>query len=123
MPAVALADVLIGDAHPTVSLRLRDHPLDQTAIGLLGVGSARKLGLGVAQAQGERVADPLQLTGVEQARAANRSDAPFQALPWERRGEQLPEPALDLGDLTAQILAGPALRGFADPEAERCPGR
>jgi hypothetical protein len=108
MPTAALADILVGDDHPAVAFRLGDHPLDQPPVGLLDVGSARELRLGVAQPQGEGVPDPLELPGREHARTADGADAPVQAGAREGGGEQLAEPALELRDLAPEVVAGPA---------------
>jgi hypothetical protein len=48
VPAARLADVLVGDANPAIAIRRRDHPLDQGAVGALGIVSTGELGLGVA---------------------------------------------------------------------------
>jgi hypothetical protein len=46
--ASALTDVLVGKPQPAMALGLGDHCLEQTAIGLLGVGASRQLAAGIA---------------------------------------------------------------------------
>jgi hypothetical protein len=88
-----------------VALGGGDHRLEGAAVGLLDVRPAAELGPGVAQPQRERVADTLELAGVEHPRAADRADAPVDALPREGRGERLAQLALELPDLPAQLVA------------------
>src|SRR5919198_19972 len=56
-----LSDVLSGDPHPAITLRRRDHRLEESAIRLLDLALAGELRLSVAQPDGEAVADPLEL--------------------------------------------------------------
>jgi hypothetical protein len=115
VPAAGLADVIVRDAHPAVALGGGDHRLDQGPVGMLGVVPAPELALGVAKPQRERVADPLELAGPEHARPPGRTDPPFEALAGEGLAEEGAEPALDPGDLAAQVLARPPLGRLADP--------
>lgn len=93
-------------------LRRGDHRLEPGPVVLLDVGLARQLDPGVAQAQGERVAHPLELAGREHPRAADCPDVPLEPAARERGGEELAERALQPADLAAQVLAGPTLRGL-----------
>ena len=119
MAAAALADVLVGDDHPGVALRGGDHPLDQDPVGLLGVGAPGELGLCVAQAQGEGVAHPLQLTGREHPRAANRTDSPLEAGTGKGGGEHLAEAPVELGYLASKVVAGESLGARGNRCAEQ----
>ena len=51
--------------------------------------AARELALGLAEADDERVADPLELGGAEHPRAADGADPPLDPLAGKRRGEEL----------------------------------
>ena len=55
--------------------RRGDHSPDEPPVRLLDVGATRQLGLGVLQAHGEGVADPLELGGREHPRPADRADS------------------------------------------------
>jgi hypothetical protein len=48
MAALRLAEILVGDAHPAVTLGLGDHRLDQAAVGLLDLAASPKLLLSLA---------------------------------------------------------------------------
>lgn len=109
MAAAGLADVLVGDPHPAEALRLGDHALEQLAVSLLDVDAGGQLGLGVAQAQRERVAHPLQLGDPEDPGAPGRCDPELDPLTRIGGREKLPEPQLEPGDLAAQVLAGAPL--------------
>jgi hypothetical protein len=112
VPAAALADVVVGDDHPTVALGRGDHPLDEAAVRLLGLGPPRELGAGVAKPQRQGVAEPLELADREHPRAAERTDAPFDPPAREGGAEHVPELALDPADLAAQVGARAALGGL-----------
>src|SRR5436190_102642 len=101
MPVLAapVADVLVGDDHPTVPAGVVDHPLEQSPLGLLDLGVASELDLSVAQARRERVADPFELAGLEDPRPTDRPDAPLEAAAREGGREQLAEPPLEIADL------------------------
>jgi hypothetical protein len=107
--APGVADVLTGDDHPAVTLGGGDHRLEGAAVGLLDVRPAGELGAGIAQPQRQRVADALELAGVEHARAAYRADAPVDVAPGKGRGEGLAKLALELADLPTQLVAGEPL--------------
>ena len=98
-----------------MAIRLRDHPLDQGAIGALGIVSTGELGLGVAKPQRERVANSLQLAGAKQTRPADGTDPPLEPRAGGGLAEQGAEPALDPGYLAAQVRARLAFRRLADP--------
>jgi hypothetical protein len=91
-----------------------DHPLEQAPACLLGVGALRELGLDLAQAQCERVANALELRGGEHPRPADGADAPLEAAPREDRGEELAEASLEARDLALEVLACEALGAIAD---------
>jgi hypothetical protein len=90
-------------------LGLGDHRLEQAAVGLLDPSPPVKLGLGIAKPDRERVPNPLELGGSEQARPPDRADAPVDPLAREGRGEKLTQPLLERGDLTAKVVARPSL--------------
>ena len=73
--------------------------------------SARRaeLGLGLADADQERVADPLELGGAEDARAAHGADRPVDVLAREGRSPKLGELLLEAGDLAAKLVADRAV--------------
>jgi hypothetical protein len=118
--AAAVADVLIGDDHPPVPARVGDHPLEQAPVGLLDIGLPAELDLSVAQARRERVADALELTGLEHPWATDRSDAPLESAARDGRGEELAEASLEVRDLPAQVGPGQPLRALGDlgPDGE-----
>jgi hypothetical protein len=101
VPTAGLADVLVGHPHPPVALGLGGHRLDQAAILLLDPAPATKLGLRLAEPDGERVAHPLQLGDPEHPRPADRAHRPLHPLAREGGGEQLAQPLLQQGDLPA----------------------
>jgi len=72
-----------------VLFRRRDHRLEELAVRLLHVGLPGELGLRVAQAHGERVADALQLAGGEDARAPDGAHLPLEAPSGKGRREGL----------------------------------
>jgi len=109
--AAALADVLVRDADPAMAVGVGDHALEQAAVGLLLGATPGELGLCLADAHDEGVPDALELGGAQQARPADGSDPPLQSLARESRGEQLPEPALEPGDLAAKVLADEVVGG------------
>src|SRR5215218_2059294 len=109
-------DVLGGDPHPAVVLRLRDHGLEQPAVGLLDLTLTGELGLSLAQPDGESVAHALELGNSQNARPANGRDAPVDARPGEGRGKELAEPLLEQRDLAPKLVARPVLgAGIGDP--------
>lgn len=109
MAAAPLADVLVGHPHPAVGLRLGDHRLEQTAVGLLLLAPARQLGLGLLKAHGEGVANPLEIGGVEHAGASDGANAPLDTGPGERRCEEATQPRFESRNLTAQVGSQAAL--------------
>jgi hypothetical protein len=100
-----------------VALRLGDHRLDQGPVRLLGLDPAAQVGLSLAQSHDQSVADSLELARVEHLGPADGADAPVDPLARERRGEQLPEPALERSDLPTQVLAGEPLGCSGDAGA------
>ena len=108
--ALAVADVFVRDLNPGIALGLGDHALHEAAVSLLDVGTPRDLGLGLADADQERVANPLQLSSAEDAGAANGSDRPVDSLSGEGRSPELGELLLEAGDLAAKLVADAAAR-------------
>lgn len=90
-----------------MALRGLDHPLEEVAVGLLDVGLAGEFGASVAKPERERIANPLEVAGAENPRAADRADRPVEAAARKRRREQLAELALKPADLAAKVLARP----------------
>src|SRR5262245_65395999 len=101
-----------------MALRRSDHALDQAPVRLLELGTPGKFRLGVAQAQGEGVADPLKLAGREHSRAADRADPPFEPGTGEGGGEELAESAVEIRYLTPQVVTGAPLGASRDGSAE-----
>jgi hypothetical protein len=114
----ALADVVVRDDHPAVTLRGGDHALDQDPVGLLDVGAPGELGLRIAQTQGERVAHPLQLTGREHSGSTHRPDSPLEAGTRKGGCEQLAEAPVEIGYLASEIVASESLGTRGDRCAE-----
>ena len=111
-----------------MALRRSDHALDQAPVRLLDLGAPGELRLGVAQAQGEGVADPLELAGREHPRAADRADPPIEPGTGEGGGEELAESAIEVRYLTPQVVTGAPLGAGGNGSAEglgagRCGGR
>jgi hypothetical protein len=125
--AATLADLLVGDSHPPVTLGLGDHRLEHAPAVFLGVGVTRQVRLGFGEPEGKRVADALQLADPKHSGAPDRPHAPLDALAGKRRGEELAEAQLEAGDLLAQIVASPTLGGGSRGEdaavADRLGGR
>ena len=69
----------------------------------------RDLGLRLADANHQRVADPLEVGGAEHARAARGADAPVDAPARKGRRPKLAELAFEPGDLAPQLVADEAL--------------
>jgi hypothetical protein len=90
----------------------RDHRLEELAVRLLHVCLPGQLCPRVAQAQGERVADALQLPGSEDARAPDGPHLPLESPSREGRGEGLSQRSLQAGDLPAQVVARAPLGGL-----------
>jgi hypothetical protein len=116
--AVAVADVVVRDLDPRVARGLGDHALDQAAVLLFDVGAAGDLGLSLADADHERITDPLELGGAQDARPADSPDRPVDALAGKGRGPELRELLLEAGDLTAKLVAKRTIAG-CDEEIER----
>jgi hypothetical protein len=89
MPVAAapLADVLVRDPYPAVAVGGHDHRLHEAPIRLLDLAQAVELRLRLAQSHGEAVADALEVSGVEDPRAAHRAHRPLDSLTRERRRE------------------------------------
>ena len=106
MPVAAAggADVVAADLDPLEVLWRRFHLAQQLAVGglepvLLGQGQAR-----VGDAVGELVAQPLQLTEVEQPRRGrDRGDAVTDLDPAEALGEEPGKLPLQGADLAPQL--------------------
>ena len=74
---LALADVLSGDPHPAVALRIGDHRLEQASVRLLDLASAAELGLRLRKPHRQRVSNPLQLGDPEHAGPADGAHRPL----------------------------------------------
>lgn len=85
-----------------------EHPLEQLALAGLGLGALRELVLDLANAQRQRVADPLELSDLEHPWTADGADPPFDPLAGKALREQLAEPPLQPRDLATQLGAGTA---------------
>jgi hypothetical protein len=92
-----------------VSLGGLDHLLEQRPVALLDRSPPGDLGLGLAQARRERVANPLELGQAEHPRAAGGGDPPLDPAAGEGGREQLAEPPLEERDLATQLGPDPAL--------------
>jgi len=109
--AAWLADVLVRHPDPSILARVGNHPLDQRAAGLLGVGPSRDLCPRLREAIRQAVPDPLELADLEDPGPTGGTDRPVDAPAGECRGEQLTELALEPSDLAAQLAAGGAVAG------------
>jgi hypothetical protein len=118
--ARALADVLGGDAYPAITVRRRDHRLEQAAIGFLDLALARELNLSVTEPDRKTVANPLELGHAENAGPADRRNGPLDARPWEGRREQLSEPLLEQRDLPPELIPRPPLGARIGDAIEHC---
>jgi hypothetical protein len=125
MPAAAtgFADLLAADPQPFVRGGVFDHPLDQLAVGLFGLGDISQRGANLGEAACQRVAHGLQLGDAEQAGATGGADAPLDPLAGEGRAEQPSELGFHAGDLAAQICAGGAYGSRAGLTHARLEGR
>lgn len=97
----ALADVVVGDDHPVMALRVGDHPLQKGALFLFGVGARGQLALRVAKPLGKRITDALEIPDGQHPRAADSADPPLDAGARKARGKQLAEATLEHSDLAA----------------------
>ena len=86
-----------------------DHALDEAPVLLFDVRPARDLGLRLAHANDQRVADTLEVGRAQHARTADRTDAPVDSLAREGGGPQIAELALEACDLAAELVADDAL--------------
>lgn len=103
MLAAAVTDIVVRDQDPWVALRLGDHPLDESAVALLGVRAAAQLVLGLADAHEQRIADALQLGRAEKAGAADGADLPIDPLARKSGGPELGELQLEPGYLAPEL--------------------
>jgi hypothetical protein len=106
--AAGLADVGAADADPRVALRGGEHVLQQLAVGLLDEGALGEGAVGLGEAGGERVADLLKLSEVEDPRRPGSGDAARHIDAAEAVGDEPRDLRLKLADLPAQLL--PRLR-------------
>jgi hypothetical protein len=113
MSAARLADVLVGDPHPAVSLGLRDHPLEDLAFALLDVGAGVKLPPDLRQPAGQGVPHPLQILDVKNAGPSHGPDGEVDALAGEGRAEQRHQLPLHERDLAPEVLTNPPWRDLA----------
>jgi hypothetical protein len=102
--AAGLADVVAGDPDPRVAGGVGEHPLQQLPVRPLELAALAQQLLGLGDARGERVADPLQLAEAEQARLAGvRRDAVIDLDPAEALGDAPGELALEPPDLAPEV--------------------
>jgi hypothetical protein len=108
--AARLAEVGAGDLKPFVLGRRGQHPLEQLAVGGLGLGPLAQGAAGVGDPVGERVADLLQLAEADQARLVRRGGHPrVDRHPREGPRGEAPELVLEAADLAPQLGARKAL--------------
>jgi hypothetical protein len=107
--AFPLTDVVVRDPDPAILVGSGDHALDQASVLLFDVRPARDLGLRLAHAHYQRVADTLEVGGAQHARPANGADAPLDSPAWEGGRPQFAELALEACDLAAELIADDAL--------------
>jgi hypothetical protein len=86
-----------------------DHALDEAPVLLLDVRPARDLGLRLAHANDQRVADTLEVGRAQHARTADRTDAPVDSLARKGGRPKFAELALEACDLAAELVADDAL--------------
>jgi hypothetical protein len=107
--AAGLADVLVVDANPLVGGGIGGHLLDQLAVFLLDDGVVVEVRLHLVDAEGEPVADLLELVDGQHPRSTHSRNGEVDALAREGRAEQPGEGELHGGDLPAQVSARLAL--------------
>ena len=114
MKASRLADVLVRDPQPPVLFGLRDHRLEQPAIGLGDISPPCDLRASVAKARCKRVANPLEVAEAQNSGATHRTHRQLELAAGEVVCEELAELAFEPGDLAAQVGAGAAVSGGED---------
>jgi hypothetical protein len=106
VPAAAarLSDVGARDPHPLELGRCRQHPLQLLAVGGLDPRLLPQRHPRLADPLGELVAQPLQLTEVEQPRGAGAGADPVLELDSaEGLADEATQLALETGNLTPQL--------------------
>ena len=106
MLAAALADVLVGDLHPPIVVRVGDHPLHEASALLLDVDAPGELGASVGDTLGTAVAHALELTDAENPRPAGRGDAPLEVATRKGGRKDLCQLAFEASDLPPELGAG-----------------
>jgi hypothetical protein len=111
VPVAATRQPEVGaaDPQPTEAGGVGEHLVQQLAVGPLEVVALDQGPTGVGDPVGERVADLLELTQVEQARRTRGGDPVWDDDPPQTLGDQATELPLELGDLPAQLGAGKTL--------------
>ena len=108
--ATGLADVGATDLDPLEVLRCGDHPAQELAISRLDPGSLLELQPGVGDPFRQLVAQPLQLTEVEDPRLSrDRGNAVIELDPAEGRCEETAQLTLEAADLAPQLGPRPQL--------------
>jgi hypothetical protein len=108
--ATGLAEVGARDLKPLVLGRRRQHPLEQLAVGGLGLGPLAQGMAGVGEPVGEGVAHLLQLTEADQARLVRRGRDPgVDRHPREGLSCEARKLALEVADLAPQLRTREAL--------------
>ena len=109
MLAFPLTDVVVRNPNPAMLVGVGDHALDEAPVLLFDVRSARDLGLRLADANDQRVADTLEVGRAQHARTADRANAPVDSLARKGGGPKFAELALEACDLDAELVADDAL--------------
>ena len=110
MAAPPLAEVGAGDLKPLVLGRGGQHPLEQLAVGGLGLGSLAQCVARLGDPVGEGITDLLQLAEADQARLVRRGGHPCVDLHSQEgpRGKTA-QLELEAADLAPQLGARKAL--------------
>jgi hypothetical protein len=111
------AEVGAADPQPAMGGRGREHVVEKFAVGRLEGGALGEGELGVGDAQGEGVANFLELTEAEDARRPGGPDPMRDDDPPEPLGDEPAQLAVEPADLPAQLGAGAQFLGI-DPSGE-----
>jgi hypothetical protein len=110
VPAARLADVGTRDAHPPVLGRRLDHPPQELTIAPLQLRALDQHESSRGDPRRQRVAHPLELTEIGDARRGKRSgNRGLDRHPRKRLGLKGGELSLEAADLPPQLGSGEAL--------------
>jgi hypothetical protein len=113
MAATGQTEIGAADPQPAVFGGRREHRVEELAVGGLEGGALGEGAFGVGDANGEGVADLLQLTEPEDARRSGGIDPVRDVDPPEPGGDEAAQLEVEPADLPAQLGAGVQLVGIA----------